>query len=765
MTRIFVLAVCLGIAVTVSGSKLLAADVNRFVEVARSDAGGHFFSQVIYAPPAQGLVSWGTQTHHHKIRAHETRHFLVRENRWIDAFPAEQAAAWAGNYKQWGDWEICLPAGEFYQRDGVSMPRPTNSFYQVCWDEHNRRLVFYVASMTFSYDPAARRWKLIHDRREEGQPPALLLWSSLCYDPVNRQVILFGGGGVDRPDGRPHTWALDVTTDRWRPLNLDVEPPARCNSRMVYDKKHRLIVLFGGDAQDSALSDTWVFDVVKQQWEMRRPKQSPYPRSCHAMVYLDGSGVVLLAGGRVVADYRRQRALSEQVWAYDAGTDVWTPVAAKPPAIEGHEWYSMENVPGTDEVLLVVTSQYDHRQVTYRFRYDPTAPPASEVKLAQIEVVPPGTVAFKTERTPEWYADVPPADRDVRAKELAALPINRWVEAKPPKSTQGRTWGTSLFDVDRGVALKWGGGHSGYQGTDMAFYDVGSDRFTIDRTPAFTPEPFGTAAIRPGGRTFFNQPWAKHMRHTCAYDAIRKLGVFTDAGGSEWYVRAEDAMVKHTWLYDPAQRRWLEPIRQPFPGGGSVSPIAVPTPKGVIVYQHAPGREWEDSGQMWRFVGRPGQPDSWGWEPIEILGPERPHQREFMTIVHDSRRDRLVFLSYDPQTKDPQMWFFGMQERRWQRSTHQPPGGISTREAVYVPEQDAILAYGPTRENDPVWTRVYLCAENRWVPLEIDTPQFTVHEVALEYDPVHQVAVLLWPPRFEADLRPHLLRLEVSKLR
>ena len=155
MTRIFVLAVCLGIAVTVPGSKLLAADVNRFVEVARSDVGGHFFSQVIYAPPAQGLVSWGTQTHHHKIRAHETRHFLVRENRWIDAFPAEQAAAWAGNYKQWGDWEICLPAGEFYQRDGVSMPRPTNSFYQVCWDEHNRRLVFYVASMTFSYDPAA----------------------------------------------------------------------------------------------------------------------------------------------------------------------------------------------------------------------------------------------------------------------------------------------------------------------------------------------------------------------------------------------------------------------------------------------------------------------------------------------------------------------------------------------------------------------------------------------------------------------------------
>ena len=49
--------------------------------------------------------------------------------------------------------------------------------------------------------------------------------------------------------------------------------------------------------------------------------------------------------------------------------------------------------------------------------------------------------------------------------------------------------------------------------------------------------------------------------------------------------------------------------------------------------------------------------------------------------------------------------------------------------------------------------------------LEIDTPQLTVHEVALEYDPVRQVAVLLWPPRFEADLRPNLIRLDVFKLR
>jgi len=138
-----------------------------------------------------------------------------------------------------------------------------------------RRLVHHFRS---GDDPAKRKWKLIHDTSAKQQPPALLLWSSLCYDPVNKQIMLFGGGGVDRPDGRPHTWALDVTTDRWRKLDLAVEPPARCNSRMIYDSKHQLIVLFGGDGQDRALADTWVFDVKTQQWAERKLPVSPYPR-------------------------------------------------------------------------------------------------------------------------------------------------------------------------------------------------------------------------------------------------------------------------------------------------------------------------------------------------------------------------------------------------------------------------------------------------------------------------------------------------------
>ena len=135
-----------------------------------------------------------------------------------------------------------------------------------------------------------------------------------------------------------------------------------------------------------------------------------------------------------------------------------------------------------------------------------------------------------------------------------------------------------------------------------------------------------------------------------------------------------------------------------------------------------------------------------------------------MTIVYDSRRKQLVFLSRDGEGAS-QLWFFPLAEHRWIRNPSPAPGGVSTREAVYIEAADAILAYGPSREDDPVWTRVFLSSENRWVPLSIDTPRYLVHEVALVYDPQLDVALLLWPPKFEREIRPHLFRLDTRKLR
>ena len=61
-------------------SPLRASERNRFELVSQNETAGHFFSQVIYAPTANSLVSWGTRTHAHKIRAYEVQHFRIGAN-------------------------------------------------------------------------------------------------------------------------------------------------------------------------------------------------------------------------------------------------------------------------------------------------------------------------------------------------------------------------------------------------------------------------------------------------------------------------------------------------------------------------------------------------------------------------------------------------------------------------------------------------------------------------------------------------------------
>ncbi|KKK56402.1 hypothetical protein LCGC14_3064890, partial [marine sediment metagenome] len=147
---------------------------------------------------------------------------------------------------------------------------------------------------------------------------------------------------------------------------LQVEPPARCNSRMVYDARNKVIVLFGGDGQDRALADTWVFDVTAKRWRQKSPPASPHPRSCHAMTYLSKSGRVLMVGGKVVADDRSIARLTRQAWVYDAAADTWTPLAAEVPKFL---WGSMENVPGTDEAIQVLRKLWTEDNVTFDGRF------------------------------------------------------------------------------------------------------------------------------------------------------------------------------------------------------------------------------------------------------------------------------------------------------------------------------------------------------------------------------------------------------------
>ncbi len=91
-----------------------------------------------------------------------------------------------------------------------------------CYAPEGKLAHFYVHGSTFSYDPAARKWT---DHKPATHPAkalgGLLLWSSMCYDPVNRKVLLFGGGNVTSRRGDPGTWTYDLAANTWEQLKFE----------------------------------------------------------------------------------------------------------------------------------------------------------------------------------------------------------------------------------------------------------------------------------------------------------------------------------------------------------------------------------------------------------------------------------------------------------------------------------------------------------------------------------------------------------------
>src|SRR5262249_10147414 len=106
------------------------------------------------------------------------------------------------------------------------------------------------------------------------------------------------------------------------------QPPQRANSRLAYDREAQKVILFGGDALDHLLADTWAFDVMTNRWEQRQPKRSPSPRAGHALLWVPKAQEVLPVGGYgytsatgyVEGMYRR---LPFEMWTYDTATDTW----------------------------------------------------------------------------------------------------------------------------------------------------------------------------------------------------------------------------------------------------------------------------------------------------------------------------------------------------------------------------------------------------------------------------------------------------------
>lgn len=695
-------------------------DAGAWTKVADDQIGPRQSPALFWSPKQQHFVLLGgIVSHEHKgDQPYDVMSLDLAKGQWCNDLPAgaEKRGGESGAVSNPG---FKSPYFEFVDREGIARPHPHHALmgYQFAYAPWDDKVYALVCGRTLCYDPALRTWK---DMQPAISPAPLsqsykesLNWGTLCADPVNRELVLFGGCGLPVAGAGPGTWVYSPETNAWRDLRLAEQPPSRALSPMVFDPVSKKILLFGGDGLDQLRSDTWLYDPATRTWEERKPAIGPAPRFGHALLFLPKSRKLLLVGGNGYTSstsYMAQlyRRLPLEMWIYDVKQNAWQLVSREEQEVPlpnpVRELAAAVN--GDDELLLVTTRQGSQTPpVTWRLTLDTSK---FDIQATARLGVTPGTTEYRTgPYDPAWYQqDVPPVDPAATASVLERLPNNQWTAIECPKwplNRMGGGWSTVAFDPDRDQILHLGGGHSSYFGNDVAQYDIRTGRWSIACRPQFALN-YNYDLSGPGPWAFNNGPWGNHNYRAYAYDpSCQKLV----------YLRGP----AFTLLYDPEQRQWpfAAHVATPWPVSKYTS-VVCPTPRGIVAWVQNPS-----PSNMGLFLLDQGR----RWTPLPVNGDALPVTvTDGSTLTYDSKREKLLLTTTPAKEPMGQVWTYDLKTGEVKKLN---PAGMDAirvqrfaREAVYLPKDDLLLM--GYRLNG--LTPIYDVAGNRWLTAEFPGSDF-----------------------------------------
>jgi hypothetical protein len=158
--------------------------------------------------------------------------------------------------------------------------------------------------------------------------PYTRTWAAMSYDPIARQVVLFGGEGC-------HFYAqcYSALNDTWRysrgvwanvTAYAGTSPGPRLESGLSWDAKDKQLVAFGGYTQTVLYgvpsNDTWVY--VNHTWSNVTGGRSPPPTGSMSFAYDPKLQMVIMFGGTTNAPPPAYWKFQPYTWGYASGN--WT---------------------------------------------------------------------------------------------------------------------------------------------------------------------------------------------------------------------------------------------------------------------------------------------------------------------------------------------------------------------------------------------------------------------------------------------------------
>ncbi|MFO7900065.1 MAG: kelch repeat-containing protein [Planctomycetota bacterium] len=195
---------------------------NTWAELSQGGIGPKFSPGMVYAPKLGRFVLIGGAIGRYPKGGPFPYDVLSAEpggGKWRNEFPKDtdwQPELGPAKVPPWKSWR-------FSTKDVKGNVRPhmrhTRMYYQYCLDTDRNCVWAIIADHTMRLDLATMKWE---DLGAKGTPRGLK-WASMCYDPVNKEVILFGGAHRN-PQPQGQTWLFSTGTREWRKLEAEQKP-------------------------------------------------------------------------------------------------------------------------------------------------------------------------------------------------------------------------------------------------------------------------------------------------------------------------------------------------------------------------------------------------------------------------------------------------------------------------------------------------------------------------------------------------------------
>jgi N-acetylneuraminic acid mutarotase len=588
-----------------------------------------------------------------------------------------------------GSWEQLFPEG----------PRPARLIaHSAVWDTlHNQMLIFGGfgggGSGLWSYDPVQNRWAAISP---EGPQPGPRGYHSAVWDSERGRMYVFGGVGPN-VEIYDDLWVYDSEDNTWTELPRPRgRPLRRFFHGAAWDPVNHEMLLFGGaDFLLGTMSnDLWSYRPATNDWvDLSASGRKPSERlSLSALWDTHGSRLLVYGGGCGPGCY------NDDLWSYAPATRTWQQIAGngnQPKARGGQSgvWDPVREqmllfggfrtdgpsnevwtfTPGNDvwsELPTFASSApLDPSQARQDMAFGGMPLPFPAVRqgergvwdAASSSLLMFGGFSGEEDFFDELWSYAPDSQQ--------WSPIVPGSDGPSPRSDHAAAW-----DPEARALYVFGGyGLEGYS-DELWQYDAETQEWTLDQSES---EP-------PLGREDHSLVWDPDGKRLLVFGGTRGEGGFDDL-----------------WSYTPDRDEWT-PLGEADAGPGPRyrhSAVWDTAHGRMLVFGGYGGPEVGSYlDDLWSYDPSTGQ-----WEQLARSGP-RPSPRAWHQAVWDDLRGRLIVIGGFAGGIDylGDAWEYDPEDDSWTELESADPVPTARAQHIAVWADDRVLMYGGNRTSE-VW--------------------------------------------------------------